>query len=240
MQRVLAVMVVIGLAGACSGDDDGARSTTTSAPTVVTTTEPPATTAAATTVPTTTSTEPPATTTEPPPTSTGPPPPTTTEPPTATLDPLEDLDGSIQRDLTAGNEVLQYTLADPSVSKAEEQLDPYFSGQALDFVLELIEAYRVDDLMVLPNAEIPPSIEVVGAPVLVAGSEPPAATVTVCQIDSGILTAPAVGSDLRVPINDDIVRVVAVVTVELVDGVWRMSNGGVGDEQVGESSCDQL
>ncbi len=32
------------------------------------------------------------------------------------------------------------------------------------------------------------------------------------------MLAPVVDSDLRVPINDDVIRIVAEVTVELVDG----------------------
>jgi len=236
MQRALAVMVLFGLTAACSGDDDSAESATTTVATE--------TTAAPTTEPTPT-TAPPTTTTAPPPstaaptTTTSQPPPTTEAPTTTTIDPLDDLDGSIQRDLTLGNEVLQEVLADPALPDAGERLELHFSGRALEFQLARIERYRADGLTVVRNDEIPPSIETVDSPVLAPGSDPPTAMVTVCQIDSGILTAPVVDSDLRVPINDDVIRIVAKVTVELVDGVWRMSDGGVGEEEVGEVSCEQ-
>ena len=237
MQRVLTVMLLVGLTAACSGDDDVSESTTTppESVTVVTTTEPPPTTVApTTTAPVTTE---PAPTTE----ATSPttePPPTTTDPPPTTVDPLADLAGSIQRDLTAGDEVWQDVVADPMAPDAEERLERYFRDQALNFLLDLLENYRADGLTVMPSSEIPPSIETLDAPELIPESEPPMAMVTVCQIDSGILMAPVSGTDARFPINDDVIRVIARVTVDLVDGVWAMSNGGDGDEEVGETTCE--
>ena len=129
--------------------------------------------------------------------------------------------------------------ADPSSPDAEERLERYYSGQALEFLLGLLDTYRTDKLTLLPNPDVPPVIVTVDEPELIPSSDPPTAMITVCQIDSGILML-ADDNGLQVPINTDVVRVVARVTVELVGGIWRMSDGGTGDEEIGETSCDGL
>lgn len=216
----------------CSGGDDGAEPT--AAPTVPSTT-PPTTVAPTTTAPPPTT---PAPTTAPPTTL---PPPTTppTAPPTSPPpDPLTDLAAALQRDATAAENVLFQVLNDPSRADSEELLRRYFAADALESVLATLATFREDDLNVVENPAVPVTLLITGLPTLIEGSDPPRVSVETCRLDSAILMAPLVGSEVRAPINDRIYRTDAQSTFVLIDGVWRIEGGTTISESEGDTTCD--
>lgn len=240
----MTVLVLVCALAACTGDDDAVAPVDLPGfdDTTAVSTQPtqPVETAAPTTATsgdsTTTTVRP---TTTLPPSTTAPESTSTTAPPTTeSLDPTEDLAAAIQRDLTTGNDLLQQILADPSVPDAEERLEEYFTADALDFVLGLLSSYGDDDFVVLPNPDVPGVIQILEEPKVAVDSQPPVATVRACQIDSGILMAPLDDSDVRFPLNEDIVRLIAEITVEFDGAVWRLSDGGSGTSETGETTCE--
>ncbi len=235
MQRVVAVVVLVGLAAGCSGDDDNAESTTIPAAVVTTTeaTTPPTSAPPPTTVPPTT--EPPPTTEASPPTTESPP---TTAPPPSTVDPLANLAQSVARDAQAGDDVLFEVLADPSASDGEERLRQYFVGEALERALDLLEQFRRDDLVVEAHPTVQRTFGPAGEPVLVNG--PPGAKVEVetCRLDSDIVLVVLEDTDLRVPVNDTISRTEAVSVFLLSDGIWQLESWEATAESVGDDPCE--
>jgi hypothetical protein len=217
------------VAAGCSGGDDGAEPTI--APTA------PSTAAPTTTVAPTTTTPPPTT---PVPTTA---PPTTLPPPTApptspAPDPLSDLAANLQRDATAAENVLFQVLNDPSRADSEELLRRYFAADALESVLATLATFREDDLNVVENPAVPVTLLITGPPTLIEGSDPPRVSVETCRLDSAILMAPLVGSEVRAPINDRIYRTDAQSTFVLIDGIWRIEGGTTISESEGDTTCD--
>lgn len=231
MKRLSAALLLVATLAACNGDDDAAESTTTPAPTAPSSTTeatPSTTEPTSTSAPTTAATTPPTTA----------PPATTTEPPPTTIDPLEDVAAAVARDAQVGDDVLFEVLADPSAADGEDRLRQYFAGEALDIALGLLEQFRREDLVVEAHPTLARTFGPVGEPKLLENSTSPTVEVETCRFDSDIVLAFANGTDLRVPINEEITRTEAVSTFELVDGTWRLASWISTADAVGGPPCD--
>ena len=220
-------IVMLALAAAsCSGGDKTADDTTVAPTTVAPSTTAPSTTVApSTTAPTTTAAQ----TTPAPTTPTTPAP--TTPPTTAPL----DLRGTIERDVNIGEQALFTIGANPSAPEAKTIAAQYFTGIALQNVLDAIDSLVADDLVTQPSPDVANVIVVTTEPVLdAAGTH---ATAETCRIDATWMLALDAGSGIRVPVNTTVTKTVSATRFTFADGIWKLDGGEVISSEDGDASC---
>lgn len=228
--RAGALIVIVGILGACSGEDDATPSTTAAAvPTTVPTTTP------ATTVPTTTVAPTTAAMTAPtsPPTT----PATTTPPATAPAD-VEQVKQDVMAAANASFEAYFDAARNPTDQAKIARLTEVMAGAKLELAAELIAGVVASGRISVENPDVPAAITAFYEDTFVYDPAAGSASIEFCRIGSDLGVIPGGNPDGTDQIVVNEVNAYRERSdFQYIDGRWFDSNGATLQKFEGAATC---